>query len=240
MSSLQGKTVVVIGGSSGIGLATAKLALEQGADVVIASRSEQKLRHAQELLGSNVSTYVLDTTREQDVKAFFADHVQQFDHLVVTAAETSGGAFLTTETEKARQLFENKFWGQYFAAKYGALHLSSQGSITLFSGVVAFKAMVGSAVLGAVNAAVANLGQTLALELAPIRVNVVSPGIIDTPARAHLPADARAAMLESVASKLPVARVGLADDVAEGVIYLLKNGFTTGTTLHVDGGHSVT
>jgi NAD(P)-dependent dehydrogenase (short-subunit alcohol dehydrogenase family) len=233
---LHNQKVVIIGGSSGIGLATAKQAAAQGANVIIASRSADKLEQAKAELGSNAAAYTLDTTQEQQVKAFF-ETIGPFDHLVVSAAETSGGAFLETDTAKARQLFENKFWGQYYAAKYGAPNISPSGSITLFSGVVAYKAMIGSSMLGAVNAAVSNLGQTLALELAPIRVNIVSPGIIDTPSRSTMPEEARKDFYAAVANKLPVKRIGKAEDVAQSVLYLIQNSFVTGTVLHVEGGH---
>ncbi|MFD1774615.1 SDR family oxidoreductase [Paenibacillus rhizophilus] len=235
---LQNQKVVIIGGSSGIGLETAKQAIALGAEVIIASRSEDKLQKAKEQLGAKTAAYTLDTTDEQQVQSFF-EKTGTFDHLVVSAAETSGGSFLHTETAQARQLFENKFWGQYYAAKYGAPKLSPNGSITLFSGVVAYKAMIGSSVLGAVNAAVSNLGQTLALELAPIRVNIVSPGIIDTPSRSKMPEGARNDYYASVADKLPVKRVGKAEDVAQSVLYLIQNGFVTGSVLHVDGGHHI-
>ncbi|ACA40450.1 short chain dehydrogenase [Lysinibacillus sphaericus C3-41] len=182
---LKDKKVVMIGGSSGIGLESAKQLIAHGAEVIIASRSEDKLRNAKEQLGDRATAYTLDTTQEQQVQSFF-EKIGQFDHLVVSAAETSGGSFLQTDTALARKLFENKFWGQYYAAKYGASKILPNGSITLFSGVVAYKSMVGSAILGAVNAAISNLGQTLALELAPIRVNIVSPGIIDTPSRSKM------------------------------------------------------
>lgn len=236
---LQNQKVVIIGGSSGIGLETAKQAIMLGAEVVIASRSEEKLQAAKENLGSKVLVYTLDTTEEQQVKSFF-EEVGRFDHLIVSAAETSGGPFLQTDTAQARKLFENKFWGQYYAAKYGAPNISANGSITLFSGVVAYKAMPGSSALGAVNAAVSNLGQSLALELAPIRVNVVSPGIIDTPSRSKMPEGARKDFYATIAGKLPVKRVGHAGDVAQSVLYLLQNGFVTGTVLHVEGGHLLT
>ncbi|KQL46274.1 short-chain dehydrogenase [Brevibacillus choshinensis] len=233
---LHEQKVVVIGGSSGIGLESAKEVIARGAEVIIASRSEEKLQHALEQLGPRATAHVLDTTQEKQVQEFFAQ-VGTFDHLIVTAAETTGGAFLQTETAQARQLFENKFWGQYYAAKYGAPHLSPNGTITLFSGVVAYKSMVGSSALGAVNAAVSNLGQTLALELSPIRVNVVSPGIIDTPSRSKMPEDTRQQFYATVGNKLPVKRVGTAQDVALSVLYLLQNSFVTGTVLHVEGGH---
>lgn len=236
---MQNKKIVIIGGSSGIGLETAKQVISLGAEVVIASRSEDKLHKAKEMLGPRAAIYVLDTSDEQQVKSFF-EKVGPYDHLIVSAAETSGGSFLQLETDQARKLFENKFWGQYYAAKYGASQLSTEGSITLFSGVVAYKPMIGSSALGAVNAAVSNLGQTLALELAPIRVNVVSPGIIDTPSRSKMPENTRNQFYDTVAHKLPVKRVGLAEDVARGVIYLIQNQFVTGTVLHVDGGHILT
>ncbi|WP_311080737.1 SDR family oxidoreductase [Paenibacillus polymyxa] len=236
---MQNQKIVIIGGSSGIGLETAKQVISLGAEVVIASRSEDKLHKAKEMLGPRAVIHVLDTSDEQQVKSFF-EKVGPYDHLIVSAAETSGGSFLQLETNQARKLFENKFWGQYYAAKYGASQLSSEGSITLFSGVVAYKTMIGSSALGAVNAAVSNLGQTLALELAPIRVNVVSPGIIDTPSRSKMPENTRNQFYDTVAHKLPVKRVGLAEDVARGVLYLIQNQFVTGTVLHVDGGHILT
>ncbi|MGD8189787.1 SDR family oxidoreductase [Brevibacillus ginsengisoli] len=233
---LQDQKVVIIGGSSGIGLETAKQVIAQGAEVIIASRSEDKLRQATDHLGARAVAHQLDTTQEGQVHAFF-EQIGSFDHLVVSAAETSGGPFLETDTAQARQLFENKFWGQYYTAKYGAPKIKPTGSITLFSGVVAYKSMVGSSTLGAVNAAVSNLGQTLALELAPIRVNIVSPGIIDTPSRSKMPEEARSNFYATVGNKLPVKRIGQAEDVAQSVLYLLQNRFVTGTVLHVEGGH---
>jgi len=233
---LKGKKIVIIGGSSGIGFETAKQVIAQGAEVIIASRSKNKLQNAKEQLGARAVAFTLDTTQEQQVQSFF-EKVGQFDHLVVSAAETSSGSFLDTNTTQARQLFENKFWGQYYAAKYGAPKVLPHGSITLFSGVVAYKSMVGSSILGAVNAAVSNLGKTLALELAPIRVNIVSPGIIDTPSRSKMPEETRNHFYATVENILPVKRIGRAEDVAQSVLYLLQNSFVTGTVLHVEGGH---
>ncbi|WP_020063251.1 SDR family oxidoreductase [Bacillus sp. 123MFChir2] len=235
---LHNQKIVIIGGSSGIGLETARLALMHGSEVIIASRSEEKLRRAKDQLGGNVTIHVLDTTQEQQVQSFFKQ-VGTIDHLVVTAAETSGGSFIDTDTAVARQLFENKFWGQFYAAKYGAKNIADNGSITLFSGVVAYKSMIGSATLGAVNAAVSNLGQTLALELAPIRVNVVSPGIIDTPSRSKMAEEARNKFYTDLGNKLPAGRVGKAEDVAKAVLYAMQNEFVTGTVLHVEGGHAL-
>jgi len=115
--------------------------------------------------------------------------------------------------------------------------LASQGSLTLVSGVVAFKSDEGISSLAAVNAAIVGLAQTLALELSPVRVNVVSPGIIDTPARAGMPEQDRRAFYQNIAQQLPVQKVGVAEEVAQGILFLMDNTFTTGTVLHVDGGH---
>lgn len=235
---LKNKRVILIGGSSGIGLAAAKLMLTQGAEVIIASRSSEKLEKAKAELGGKVISYVVDVSKEEQVKSLF-ETVGRIDHIVVTAAETFGGAFLASDPAADHKMFENKFWGQYYAAKHGAPAIFPGGSIILFSGVVAYKAMIGSATLSAVNAAVAALGRTLALELAPIRVNVISPGIIDTPSRSKMPEAARNQFYSEIAGKLPVKRVGTAEDVAKGIVYLLDNDFVTGTVLHTDGGHTL-
>lgn len=233
---LKNKKVVIIGGSSGIGLESAKLAGEQGAEIIIAGRSEEKLNKAKVEIGSNTKTYSLDFTQEADVKAFF-DKIGEIDSLVVTAGIATYGHFLETETSQDRQLFDGKFWGQYHAAKHGAPNVSKDGSIILFSGVVAFKAMEASSALGAVNAAISSLGRSLALELAPIRVNVISPGVVDTPSRYDMSEEERNEFYNGVAEGLPLNRVGQSEDVAESVIYLLRNNFTTGEILHVEGGH---
>ncbi|MDN6641032.1 MAG: SDR family oxidoreductase [Staphylococcus equorum] len=233
---LSNKKIVIVGGSSGIGLASAKKAVDQGANVIIVSRSSEKLDQAKKEIGSDIATYAADMTDENEMEELFTK-IGSFDHLVVTAGTATYGNFLETEVSKARDLFDHKFWGQYITAKYGVPYLHEEGSVTLFSGVVAFKAMVGSAVLGAVNASIANLGQTLALELAPIRVNVVSPGIIDTPSRYGMAEAERNEFYQDMAKQLPLNRVGQSEDVADSVIYLMKNSFVTGEIVHNEGGH---
>lgn len=174
--SLEGKKVVITGGSSGIGLATAQSATVQGAEVIIASRSSHKLAHAKSLL-NQVQTVVLDVRKEMEMKHFF-EHVGPFDHLVTTAADAgSGSLFLQHETNSARDLFEGKFWGQYVVLKYAASKLREGSSITLFSGWISRKPMIGYSTL----AAIESLTRVLALELAPICVNAIAPGVINTP-----------------------------------------------------------
>lgn len=234
--ALNNKKVVIVGGSSGIGLESAKLAVEAGAEVTIAGRSEDKLQQAKNEIGSSIATYSLDFTIENDVKDFF-DSIGNIDALVVTAGIATYGNFLETDTKQDRDLFDGKFWGQYNVAKYGAPKLPENGSLILFSGVIAFKAMEGASALGAVNAAISSLGRTLALELAPLRVNVVSPGVIDTPSRYGMPEEERKEFYDSIGDALPVNRAGKPEDVAESVMYLLRNEFSTGEILHVEGGH---
>jgi len=138
------------------------------------------------------------------------------------------------DIEQARQLFETKFWGAYNVAKYGVSHIAQRGSITLFSGVNVISSK--RPPLAAVNAAVNALVTSLAIELAPLRVNAVSPGIIDTPLRAGLSEEARNGLYAKIMQQTPVGKIGVAEEVALGVIYLLNNSYVSGTILHIDGG----
>ncbi len=233
---LTDKRVVIIGGSSGMGLATAQAAAEAGAYVLIAGRSKEKLHRAMEEINGDVDGHTLDVTREDEIRDFFAG-IGTLDHLVTTTASGVTGPFLELESAAVRGVFESKFWGQYFAARYGAPRIQPGGSITMFAGVASEKPLPGLVAYAAVNGAVEGLCRTLALELAPIRVNVVSPGIVMTPAYAAMPEEERHALFASLAGKLPVRRVGQPVDVAQTVLYLLRNGYTTGTVISVDGGH---
>jgi len=234
--SLKDKKVVIIGGSSGMGLASAKAAAAAGAYVLIAGRSQEKLRKALDEIEGEADAHTLDVTREGEVRDFFT-RLGAFDHLVTTAATGAVGSFLALETAAARSVFESKFWGQYFAARYGATGIRQGGSITMFAGIASERPLPGLVAYAAVNGAVEGLCRTLAVELAPLRVNVISPGIVMTPAYAEMPGSAREAMFEAMAANLPVRRVGRPEDVAMTVLYLMQNGYTTGTVIHVDGGH---
>ena len=162
-----------------------------------------------------------------------------FDHLVTTAASGATGPFMEIGASSSRGVFESKFWGQYYAARYGATGIQAGGSITMFAGVASDKPLPGLVAYAAVNGAVEALCRTLAVELAPLRVNVVSPGLIMTPVYEAMPERERQIMFETLAGKLPVGRVGRPEDVASTVLYLMQNGYTTGTVIHVDGGHRV-
>jgi NAD(P)-dependent dehydrogenase (short-subunit alcohol dehydrogenase family) len=228
---LAGKTVVVVGGSSGIGLAAAEAAKREGADVVIASRNPDRLRSAAEKVSA--MAIATDVTNDESVRGLFAQ-CGPVDHVVVTAAQLRSGPFKTVSMDDVRATMEGKFWGAWRVAREA--NIRSGGSLTLVSGFLSVRPRPAAAIVGAANGALESLTRSLALELAPIRVNCVSPGIIDTPIRASMPEAARAEMLAKVAAGLPVGRVGLGEDIAQQILTFMTNGFATGAIVYVDGG----
>lgn len=236
MFSLEGQKVVVIGAGSGIGAASAIAAASIGAEVILAGRSAEKLAKVREVIGSAANIETVDVTDEESMRDLFA-WIGPFDHLLMTAKPASPPASLAQITRDAAEpLLATKLFGAIHALKYGSRSIRQGGSVTLVSGVLGWRPGKNAAILGAVNGALASLTMAAALELAPTRVNAIAPGIVDTPTWAGMPADRRAAFFAEVAAKLPVGRVGQPEDIAEAAIFLICNGFTTGTVLHVDGG----
>ncbi|QWH17796.1 SDR family oxidoreductase [Bacillus mycoides] len=231
---LKDKHIVIIGGSSGIGLATAKQAIEQGAHVIIAGRSEEKLKAAQEYINNNrLQTYVLDNRNKKQLQDFFKK-IGDFDHLFTPGASYTLGPITTTD-EIAESSFIGKFWPQYYAVKFALPFLSNSGSIVLMSGAFSQRPLKGAPAYGACNGAIESLGKALAVELAPIRVNVVSPGTIR---RENEQNEKRLAAYEDYKSLSLVQRPGYNDEIAHTVLYLMQNGFTTGNVLFPDGGYT--
>ena len=180
---------------------------------------------------------MVDVTKEKDVERFFKQ-IGSFDHLVVPAASAILGTLADSPTESTRTLVDSKFWGQYVAVKYGTRQMATTGSITLFSGTVTQKPLPGTSAYAAVGAAIEAASRIWALEYAPIRINTVVPGIINTSIwEGMLGKDGAAAQLEQTAKLLPVKRVGTPVDVAKAVAFLIDNTFVNGTTIVVDGGH---
>jgi len=231
--SLQNARVLVLGGSSGIGLATAKAAASAGAKTTIASRSKEKVDAALKEIGGGATGEALDTTNDAAVEAFFARH-PEWDHIVVSVAAGRSAGLRDLALQDAYNNMSAKFWTAYRTARLA--RISSEGSLTLVSGFLSQRPNKDALLQGCINAALESLGRGLALALAPVRVNTVSPGIIDTPIRASMPADQKKKMFESVASTLPARRVGQPEDVADAILMLMTNPFTTGSTLFVDGG----
>ena len=229
---LQGKKILIIGGSSGIGKATAVAATQAGGRVIIAGRDQDRLDHAQEEIGPGVETCMLDVRdlREMD---FSFEKMGGFDHLVVTAAEEYESPFLECELEDAKKAFDTKFWGQFTAAQRSVPFLAERGSITLFSGVPGGCVLKGQSVVAAANSAVESLARSLAVELSPIRVNAVAPGDMAAD-------DGDEEQARALAESLPVRRAGEHRDVAHAVLYLMENQYVTGTVLRVDGGRTLT
>jgi NAD(P)-dependent dehydrogenase (short-subunit alcohol dehydrogenase family) len=233
--SLKDKRIVVVGGTSGIGLATAKAFLDESAHVIIASRSASKLSEAKRTLSENVEAYELDFRSEDDLADFFKK-VGKFDHLVITAGEGAMGLFSDLPVATAKEAFDSKFWGQYLTARAAVPYMNNAGSITFTSGVYGVRPPKGASTLAAINSAIEGLVRGLSVDLSPIRVNVVSPGIVNTPVYSGMPEEQRKAMFTGVAQQLLVKRIAEPEDIAQTYVYLAKNGFTTGSVVLIDGG----
>ncbi|MEV6138904.1 SDR family oxidoreductase [Nocardia sp. NPDC051990] len=228
--------VVIVGGTSGIGLATARRLAENGAEVVIAGRNEERLTAALAELGPQVSGKVVDARVENELAQLFSE-VGPVDHVVVTVTGPSGTTpFRELGSDQLQAHVSGKLLPHIATIQAALPHLAHDGSITLISAASAGGAMPTTAALAAVNAGVEAIVPVLAVELAPVRVNAVSPGVIDTEWWNFLPADARAEVFAGIAAQTPVGRVGSADDIAKAIEFLTDNTFTTGVVIRVDGG----
>ncbi|MGX5840935.1 SDR family oxidoreductase [Mesorhizobium sp. ArgA1] len=232
--------IVIVGGSSGMGLALARRCLDAGAEVIIVGRNADKLECAGKTLQNpaNLNVIAADIAQEDKVADLFG-RIGRLDHIVSTAADIEGAYELlpAIDLRAAQRVVESKFYGPLLLAKHGAPQLSANGSITFTSGIAAYRPAARGSVVAAVNAALEGLVRALAVELAPVRVNAVSPGWVDTPIWHFVAGDKKDETLDAMAKRLPVGRVGQPDDIADAIAFLMGNGFTTGTVLHVEGGH---
>jgi NAD(P)-dependent dehydrogenase (short-subunit alcohol dehydrogenase family) len=242
MATLMGTKVIVVGGSSGIGLGVATAALKEGAEVVIVGRSQDRLQAAERMLAADghVRIIAADMTQEPEIARLF-DEVGVFDHLVSTAGSPPPGDPIDkTDVEGVRRFVENKLIGAVMVAKHAARVLTKGGSMTFTSGINKDKPPVpGGAVVAAIAGSFGAFVHALSLELAPTRVNVVSPGWVDTPMFDALAGAAKPAFFESMAAGLPAGRIATPADVAPAYIYAMESDFTTGQTIRIDGGQSL-
>ena len=236
---MEGQRVVVIGGSSGIGFAVAERMLREGAEVVLGSSSGVRVEDAVKRLGRAASGSIVDVKSEASVSAFFAG-IGAFDHLVFTAGDWPALRRPTTVAEldlgAADAVFAVRFWGALAAIKHAQGRISPRGSITLTNGVVAHRPRKGAALNTAMAGAIEHLTRALAVDLAPVRVNCVCPGLVLTEVWNAIPKETRQDQIRRMTSRLPLPRAGDPGEVAEAYLYLIRATYSTGQVLVVDGG----
>jgi len=250
VTQLRGQTVVVIGGSAGIGLAVAERALGEGAHVIIASHARgrvdqavQRLRKAAPAAGPEAGTvhgHVVDLRSASEIAQLFHT-IGAIDHLVYTAGEELLLAPLgELDLAAARRFFELRYWGALTAVQAAHPQLAREGSIVLTSGAAGRRPhpgfLIGAGICGAIEATT----RALAIELAPLRVNCVIPGFVDTDLWSNIPPEPRSQMFRDAAAKLPVGRIGAASDLAEHYLSFMRGRYVTGQSIVVDGGGVLT
>jgi NAD(P)-dependent dehydrogenase (short-subunit alcohol dehydrogenase family) len=235
-NGFENRRVVVFGGSSGIGFAVAELAASHGAEVAIASSNAERVQKAVASINGEVEGHAVDVSDERAVEDFFAK-LGRFDHLVYTAGDSLALHDLaSTDLKEARRAFELRYWSALAAVKYGSPNIHKGGSVVLTTGIAGQRPRKGWVVAASVCGTIEALTRALAIELAPIRVNAVSPGVVRTNLWQNMSAADREHMYESVGNSLPVGRVGEPCDIAQAYLFLMQEGFGTGQTLVVDGG----
>ena len=229
--------MIVIGGSSGIGLATAAMAKEAGARVTIAGRDEARLASARDELGGDVGTVAVDVADEGGVAALF-DGVDSVDHVANFAGTHVNGRLADLDTSAMQGPVDNRFWGALYVCKHAAPRMTG-GSITICTGAGVGRPRAGGAIVAAAAGGSEVLARAMAVELAPTRVNVIRPGIVDTPLFDRMAGDARDEVLAGMAKRVPLKRVAQPEDIADAVLFLMRNDYVTGELLTIDGGFSL-
>jgi NAD(P)-dependent dehydrogenase (short-subunit alcohol dehydrogenase family) len=235
--ALDGRTVLVIGRGSGIAYASARAIRDAGARVIAAGRNAEALKTSYQD-ESNITVETVDVTDDASIAAL-GERLGSIDHVVSTASARARGRLRDLSREAVLNSFNTKVIGPLMLAKHLGPRINEGGSLVLFSGVAAFKIAVGTLAVAITNGAADTLTRSLAVELAPIRVNAISPGVIDTGAWDALGAQGKAAMFAEQSQANPARRIGDAGDIASAVVFALTNTFLTGVTLAVDGGEAL-
>lgn len=234
--SLDGQRVVIIGGTSGIGLASATAAACEGAAVVIVSSNHGRVRDAVDQLPDATEGQVVDVRSEHAVRELF-DRLGAFDHLVYTAGEPLALEELQTlSLERAREFFEIRYFGALAAVKHASSTIRPGGSIVLSSGSAGARPQKGWTIAASITGATEALTRALAVELAPVRVNAVAPGVVRTELWEGIPQAEREAFYNTVGEAMLTGRVGEPDEIAQTHLYLMRDRFITGAVIPVDGG----
>ncbi|WP_223632602.1 SDR family oxidoreductase [Corallococcus sp. EGB] len=233
---LEGRKVIVVGAGSGIGRGVAIAASEAGAHVVLAGRTRETLEATSELMKGPREVRVLDASVEAEVAAF-CEAVGPFDHLVSTVSQGAAGPLTGIGSAAIERAFAAKLWAPIFLVKHASPRISPEGSFTFFSGFRAWKPAVGTSITSLVNGGLEAFTRAMALELAPVRLNAISPGVVDSGSFwDRLGAEARERLFADYANKAPARRVGKTEDLAAATLFAMTNPFLTGTVLSVDGG----
>ena len=233
--SLQGARVVIVGGSSGLGLATAKAALEKGASVVVTGRSEARLAEANATAGGGLETHAADAMDESAMRDFLESQAA-IGHLFVTKGTYVADHHLEPPVDTLRGPVDSRFVAALIATKYARSKMSERGSITLMSGTATARPIPGTSMSSASCAAIEGLTRGLAVDFAPIRVNALRAGFFDTPFLDEALGDQRAAIVADLESRLLVGRIGRPEEAAAAVIFMMETGYVTGSCLTIDGG----
>ncbi|MDJ1505744.1 SDR family oxidoreductase [Xanthocytophaga agilis] len=236
MKTLANKKVIILGGSSGLGLATAQAAAVDGAEVIIVSSNQERIDKELETLPKSSKGLAVSLDKEENIKTFFAG-AGNFDHLVYTAGENISMSMMDdTEIEKGKDFFTIRFWGAFAAIKYSRHHINEGGSINLMSGNFGQRPAAGYSLGATICGAMDAFTKAMAVELAPIRVNNIAAGIIDTNLWGNMNDADRKGFFKHLESTLLLKRVGKPEDIGQAFVYLMKQTYTTGQSLVIDGG----
>jgi NAD(P)-dependent dehydrogenase (short-subunit alcohol dehydrogenase family) len=235
--ALEDADVVLIGGTSGIGLATAAMAAAAGARITVVGRDQARLAEALDQLGGAARGMALDVSDETAVRDLFGSFAH-VDHVAMLAGTRADGEIATIDTETAKEPVDNRLWGAFHVCKHAPPKMTD-GSITICTGVGVARPRRGGAIVAAAAGGSEVLARAVALEVAPIRVNIIRPGIVDTPLLTRMAGEHRDSGIAAQSKRIPLGRIARPEEIAHAILFLMTNTYVTGSTLTIDGGTSL-